>query len=311
MIFAAAGGSGVAFATGFAQSLVGTLGVRVRDNQGADTIARTTSGIVEINLGSGFSIYAATLTWPTAAGMYTIDFDNGSGLYASEALSIAAVAVPDVAPSAVFEAVATGFATGLTGTLGVRLLSSAGATITARTTGGITEDIAASGIYRANITAGAAAGHQLIVWDNGASQFAVESILVASAATLVGNAIMSPKVAVISIVQADDYSAADGRAFDFADATLPSLDLTGATIVMRLEERDADGVFVAFSTLGTGSVITASGATRVVRVVMSSAQTAVLLVSSSRYIYSVEATLASGRKVSLWRGGVVVLENNS
>lgn len=40
-------------------------------------------------------------------------------------------------PSSTFEATATGFATGLTGTIGVRILDNAGATTTATVTAGI------------------------------------------------------------------------------------------------------------------------------------------------------------------------------
>jgi len=71
------------------------------------------------------------------------------------------------APSVSFEAVAQGFAPGLVGTLGVRILDGQGGTTTARTTAGILETPAASGIYTATLTAPATAGQYVLVWDDG------------------------------------------------------------------------------------------------------------------------------------------------
>lgn len=90
------------------------------------------------------------------------------------------------APSASFEAVAAGFATGLTGTIGVRLIDNAGATTTARSTASITEYPAGSGIYAKTMTAPATAGQYTIVWDNGATtpgNVATEDLIVTSSTT--------------------------------------------------------------------------------------------------------------------------------
>jgi hypothetical protein len=63
----------VQFATGLA-----TVGVRIRDNAGADSLVRTTTGVVEDIAGSG--IYRkSNLVAPTSAGQYTIVWDNGAG----------------------------------------------------------------------------------------------------------------------------------------------------------------------------------------------------------------------------------------
>jgi len=70
-------------------------------------------------------------------------------------------------PSSTYEAVVQGFDTGLAGTVGVRLIDNQGATTVARTTTGITESIAGSGIYTATLTAPATAGQYTIVWDDG------------------------------------------------------------------------------------------------------------------------------------------------
>ena len=71
-------------------------------------------------------------------------------------------------PSTSFQAVLTGAPTGLAGTLGVQvLLASSGATSIARTTSGISEKPAGSGIYVATLTAPSAIGEYIVVWDTG------------------------------------------------------------------------------------------------------------------------------------------------
>jgi len=85
----------------------------------------------------------------------------------------------NVAPSATFEATCSGFASGLTGTIGVRILDNAGVTTTARVTAGIAEYPANSGIYYVSMIAPATPGQYTIAWDNGtqtAGNFAVESL---------------------------------------------------------------------------------------------------------------------------------------
>lgn len=66
-----------------------------------------------------------------------------------------------------FEATAEGFATGLVGTIGVRIIDNAGATVTARATGGIIEYPAGSGFYQATLTAPASTGVYSVFWDDG------------------------------------------------------------------------------------------------------------------------------------------------
>jgi hypothetical protein len=86
VIYAPPGSSQEIVTSGFATGLAGTIGYRVRDNQGNDSIARTTTGIVEDIAGSG--IYRATITAPATAGQYTIVWDSGSGVYATEELVV-------------------------------------------------------------------------------------------------------------------------------------------------------------------------------------------------------------------------------
>lgn len=91
MITAAPGASFEAVVQGFPTGLAGTAGVRVIDNAGATTIARTTAGIAEYPAGSG--VYAVTLTAPAAAGQYSVVWDQGG------ALSPSKVAVEDLVVS--------------------------------------------------------------------------------------------------------------------------------------------------------------------------------------------------------------------
>lgn len=93
----------------------------------------------------------------------------------------------------------------------------------------------------------------------------------------------------VTIEQGDDYASADGRSLDWSSTGYP--DLTGATVVMRVE-----GITGTY----TASVLTAGGATQTVRVELTDVQTAAIPVS--RRGYEIQATLASGNVVSLVRG---------
>lgn len=79
-----------ASASGFNTGLVGTIGVRVTDGQGATTISRFTTGIVESPAGSG--IYTATFTSPASVGQYEVVWDDGGSpaTWASENLTVTA-----------------------------------------------------------------------------------------------------------------------------------------------------------------------------------------------------------------------------
>ncbi len=87
-----------------------------------------------------------------------------------------------VQPSVTFSPTCDGFATGLTGTIGVRIDQGASVSV-ARTTSGIVEYPASSGIYVATITAPADSGSYQIVWDDGGTMFAVEDLTVTGVAT--------------------------------------------------------------------------------------------------------------------------------
>lgn len=70
-------------------------------------------------------------------------------------------------PLVSFEAAASGFDTGLTGTLAVRVTDGQTGTTIARTTVGITEFPSGSGIYGVTLTAPSGTGQYQVVWDDG------------------------------------------------------------------------------------------------------------------------------------------------
>jgi hypothetical protein len=81
-----------------------------------------------------------------------------------------------------FEALVEGLPTGLTGTLGVRIVDPpAGTTVAARTTAGIVEQVAGSGVYGVVLTA-PGVGEYAVVWDTGGGTpvFASEELLVSA-----------------------------------------------------------------------------------------------------------------------------------
>lgn len=87
-------------------------------------------------------------------------------------------------PGSAFTAIGEGFATGLAGTIGVRIENADGTNHTARTTAGIVELEAASGAYaKTNLVAPTTAGTYIVLWDSGGAtpSFASEELVVAYA----------------------------------------------------------------------------------------------------------------------------------
>jgi hypothetical protein len=117
----------------------------------------------------------------------------------------------NVQPSTSFEAVADGFAAGLTGTIGVRIIDNAGATTTARVTAGIAEYPAGSGIYQKTLTSPATAGQYSIVWDD-TSSYATEDLTVTATTlgALTGNLYVTrDEVKTAFSITETDYADAD------------------------------------------------------------------------------------------------------
>jgi hypothetical protein len=160
-----------------------TLGVRVIDNAGNTTITRKTDGILEDPASSG--IYRRNTTAPDTEGAYTIVWDD-SASYTCETLYVTAD-ITDFTSDSIgatsYTAVAQGFDTGLTGTIAVRVLDNQGNTSVTRTTSGIIERPAGSGIYLATLTTPPDVGLYTVVWDDG-NVFAADSLKIGEAAAV-------------------------------------------------------------------------------------------------------------------------------
>lgn len=98
----------------------------------------------------------------------------------------------------------------------------------------------------------------------------------------------------LTLVRGDDYLAVDNRSLDFLDVSANWPDLTGA--IIRFALISPSGV----KTIYTGSVVTASGANKKVRVEPTALQTAAL--TADVYGYDIEAQLTNGHFATLTRG---------
>lgn len=106
----------------------------------------------------------------------------------------------------------------------------------------------------------------------------------------------------IELIQGDDYYNADGRAITFTLGASP--DLTGSTVVMRIETGDDPGDSCITST--TGTLVSVGGVSQSIRFEFATADTSDLVVG--KYLYDVSATLSNGHIVTLVRGYCDVLE---
>lgn len=97
------------------------------------------------------------------------------------------------APSTEFEATAAGYASNLTGTLGVRITDGAEETVVARTTSDISEYPESSGIYTVVLTAPSELGQYQIVWDAD-NDYAVEDLVITSSGYAPDPAIPGPAI---------------------------------------------------------------------------------------------------------------------
>jgi hypothetical protein len=106
----------------------------------------------------------------------------------------------------------------------------------------------------------------------------------------------------ITIVRGDDYSNADSRALSWTDDGSTWPDLTGATITFGAKNRLGNQTVTA-----TGSVIVATGTGKTVRVELAAADTATK--TAGTWAFDVQASLASGRDVTLATGTMTLVED--
>lgn len=82
----------------FDSGLTGTVGVRIRDNQGADFLARTTAGITaDVTVGTR-TVYRRNFTAPTVQGTFTLVWDDGATII-TEDLEVTNNLLEPAAPS--------------------------------------------------------------------------------------------------------------------------------------------------------------------------------------------------------------------
>lgn len=199
---------------------------------------------------------------------------------------------------------------GLVGTLGFTLLNADGTVNTARTTAGVIELAAGSGLYAATVTFPSGFVGDL-VWDTGGAspKYASESINPATEEYpgLLGSILPSGAVTFVSpvlaggspapTIQGMAYRAADGLAYLFPVPTAPSL--ASATITLTIYFPAAAQVF--------GCTFTGSGTGQQVQIELTSAQTS--LMQLGRWKFLIAATLADGNTVPLADGTWPVAPN--
>lgn len=97
----------------------------------------------------------------------------------------------------------------------------------------------------------------------------------------------------VEIVQGDDYSADDGRAIDWTEDSAGWPVLTDANITIEIDDEDFEG-----------SVVTATGSSKKVRLELTDEQTAEMATGTFRF--AVIATLSGGNVVTLLSGNFSV-----
>lgn len=248
---------------GFAPGLA-TVGVRVVDPVLAvDTVARFTAGVVEAPAGSG--IYHAPVTVPGVNKKYGLVWDNGTISPTTVAVEDLVVGVESTSPSRVTLISAAGFDSGLSGSIGYRIIDPpTGILIQARSTTGISEYPAGSGIYWKQGTAPAATGSYASVWDGGTpTKYAIDTDPMLVAIFVAPPAGVLPDLTSTSLAP-DSMYRGDTRYMEFeithSDTGLP-YDITGASLWFTAKQSIADadpGVFQC--TIANGKVVLTNAA---------------------------------------------------
>lgn len=125
-----------------------------------------------------------------------------------------------------------------------------------------------------------------------------------TAARVTVSSFLSEAGDMLEVVAGADYNATDATSFDWTQDTGAWPDLTSATVVWHGQSRT--GTAQTYSM----SVTDATGATKAVRLELTSAQTTALAaVSTGVWTFAVWATLSSGRKVRLVQGSATVVDS--
>lgn len=92
-----------------------------------------------------------------------------------------------VTPGSTFTAIIEGVPTGVGASLGVRIINASDDTVTlARTTSGLAEAVAGSGVYEIQLVAPSTAGEYILVWDDATTEYASEPLTVGGVAPPAG-----------------------------------------------------------------------------------------------------------------------------
>lgn len=198
--------------------------------------------------------------------------------------------------------------TGLAGSLGYRVLSSDGTTLVSRTTSGVAELAGGGGIYTATATFDTTWDAGRILWDNPSGTYlAAEDFLSPAAIAAAGGVtveLVSPVLDTgdVELIRGDDYKAADSRSLEWSSSSWPTL--TSASVYLDLKPIPPGNARVVRL---TGSVVTATGSPKTVRVEVLASDTAGLT-APKRYTYHLVAVLASSNVVTLATGTARLIE---
>lgn len=304
-----------ASAAGFPAGLA-TVGLRVVDaTLGVDTIARFTAGVVEAPAGSG--IYHAPVTAPAAAKKYGLVWDSGLVSPSTVAEEDLIVGVESVSPSRAILMSASGFASGLAGSIGFRIIDPpAGTLIQARSTTTITEYPAGSGIYWKAGTAPATDGEFAAVWDGGSpAKWAIDDdvLSVVSVPSGIPSGTV-PDLASCTVVGLDDCSMYRGDTrylpFQITDSGGNPLNITGFAIWFTAKRLIADpdpGVFQ--QTIANAKVVVTNGALGLGYVRIDPANTATLPDAATDLLWDlqIKSTAADTPITTVVRGTLTVV----
>jgi hypothetical protein len=131
--------------------------------------------------------------------------------------------VIDAVVNQLFQARVVSFPPGLTGTVAVRIVNSADATVYGRSTSGVTEDPDEPGAYLATLTAPNVDGLYRIIWDYGTDADASEDIDVVALA-------YSPSVSDVAALVPSRPKTAFGRIETFTQDTQPTANQVTAVV---------------------------------------------------------------------------------
>lgn len=158
----------------------------------------------------------------------------------------------NVAPGSTFEAFSPELASGLVGTVGVRIRSSSGDDFLARTTASITEDVTvgSTSVYRRSFTAPSSAGQYWIVWDDGTSLADPQELVVTFSTASVSTS--NVYVTRDEVLYALDASASTYMSDDVDDAINAASRAIDEACGQRFYPSTETRVYTATGYLGTG-----------------------------------------------------------